>query len=58
MYEFKTLNIVQYNWHAITCIISKFMVALILEFECDTRGALDEHTLLDYYTLWLIDLEE
>lgn len=31
------------------------MVALILEFECDTRGALDEHTLLDYYTLWLID---
>lgn len=32
------------------------MVALILEFECDTRGALDEHTLLDYYTL--IDLEE
>lgn len=34
------------------------MVALILEFECDTRGALDEHTLLDYYTLWLIELEE
>lgn len=27
------------------------MVALILEFECDTRGALDEHTypLIDWF---------